>query len=421
MALTLPLQPHGERQGHPFRALAIARPRPDHGAPAAVWAALGPRWPGAAASGARRQAMRDTIIGIIIGVVVGVVVGTTVIAPRLAPPPPPAPASKPAATAEPAVRWNMASAYGASLPQLGTLAKRVTRKIRRVSGGTLEITFHEPGTLVPPLETFDAVASGTVDAAFSSPGDWGDRIPALRLFSAVPFGPAAGEYLAWIYFGGGKELFDGILRRRNIHGVFCGLIAPEAAGWFRRQIRTFDDLEGVRMRAAGLGAKVLRKLGVQTRRLSGGDIFMALESGAIDAAEFSMPAIDLKLGFHQMARNYYFPGWHQPSTLFALMISLDRWDALSTTRKAQIEAVCGDNVRHGLAEGEALQFAALKELQAAGVRIQRWSDDILEALEAAWREVAAEEAAADADFATVWRSLTGFRDDYAIWKELGHP
>ncbi len=383
--------------------------------------------------------MRNTIIGIIIGIVVGVVVGATVIAPRLAPTAPDAPTSEPAATAEPApepepavtavrapesepaVRWKMASAYGASLPQLGTLAKRVTREIRRVSGGAMEIKFHEPGALVPPLETFDAVASGAIDAAFSSPGDWGDKIPALHLFSAIPFGPAAGEYLAWIYFGGGKELFDDIIHRRNIHGVFCGLIAPEAAGWFRRQIRTFDDLEGVRMRASGLGAKVLGKLGVQTRRLSGGDIFVALESGAIDAAEFSMPAIDLKLGFHQMARNYYFPGWHQPSTLFTLMINLDRWDALSTTHKAQIESVCGDNVRHGLAEGEALQFAALKELQADGVRIERWSDDILEALEAAWREVAAEEAAADADFATVWRSLTAFRDDYAIWKELGHP
>lgn len=368
--------------------------------------------------------MRNTIIGIIIGVVVGIVIGATVVAPRLAPTAPTAPAapaSKPAATAEPAVRWNMASAYSASLPQLGTLAKRVTREIRRVSGRAMEIKFHEPGALVPPLETFDAVASGAIDAAFSSPGDWGDKIPALHLFSAIPFGPDAAEYLAWIYFGGGRELFDEILRRRDIHGVFCGLIAPEAAGWFRRRIRTFDDLKGVRMRASGLGAKVLGKLGVQTRPLAGGDIFMALESGAVDAVEFSMPAIDLKLGFHIMARNYYFPGWHQPSTLFALMINLDRWEALSTTHKAQIEAVCGDNVRHGLAEGEALQFAALKELQADGVRIQRWPDDILEALEAAWREVAAEEGAADADFATVWRSLTAFRDDYAIWKELGHP
>ncbi len=365
--------------------------------------------------------MRNTIIGIIIGIVVGVVVGATVIAPRLAPPAPPAPPAPTSKPAEPAVRWKMASAYGASLPQLGTLAKRVTREIRRVSAGAMKIKFHEPGALVPPLETFDAVASGAVDAAFSSPGEWGDKIPALHLFSAIPFGPAAGEYLAWIYFGGGKELFDDIIHRRNIHGVYCGLLAPEAAGWFRREIRTFDDLDGVRMRASGLGAKVLRKLGVQTRRLSGGDIFVALESGAIDAAEFSMPAIDLKLGFQQMARNYYFPGWHQPSTLFALMINLDRWDALSTTHKAQIEVVCGDNVRHGLAEGEALQFDALKELRADGVRIERWSDDILEALEAAWREVAAEEAAADADFATAWRSLTAFRDDYAIWKELGHP
>jgi TRAP-type mannitol/chloroaromatic compound transport system substrate-binding protein len=338
-------------------------------------------------------------------------------APAVATAPPPVPPP-----AEPkTIRLRMGSAYAGNLPQLGTLAKRIERDIWRVSDGRLEIKFHEPGALVPPLEMFDAVRAGAIDAAFSSPGFWGNKVPALQLFAAVPFGPSAKEYLAWIYFGGGRELFEEIYHVNGIHSVFCGMIAPEASGWFKRRIRTVEDLKGLRMRAFGLGAKVLRKLGVKTSQLAGGDIFLAFESGAIDAAEFSMPAIDLKLGLHRMAKNYYFPGWHQPTTLFELMINHDKWKALPTSAKAQIEAVCGDNVRHGLAEGEAKQYAALKELQSEGVEFRRWPSEILDALKTAWTAVVKEESRTDADFRRVWQSLSAFREDYAIWSELSSP
>ena len=205
---------------------------------------------------------------------------------------------------------------------------------------------------------------------------------------------------------------------QGIHSIFCGLIAPEASGWFRNRIRTVEDLKGLKMRFFGLGAKVMRKLGVETVELTSGDIFVAFESGDIDAAEFSMPAVDLKLELFRMAKNYYFPGWHQPSTLFELMINLDKWQALSPTNKAQIEAVCGDNIRYGLAEGEAVQFNALKELQKKGVVLRRWPNEILEALESAWQEVVAEEADANRDFKRVWQSLSAFRKEQAIWREL---
>ncbi|MCH7935653.1 MAG: TRAP transporter substrate-binding protein [Proteobacteria bacterium] len=315
----------------------------------------------------------------------------------------------------------MASAYASTLPQLGTLAKRLDRDIWRVSDGRLEIKFYEPGTLVPPLEMFDAVRAGAIDAAFSTPGFWGNKVPALQLFAAVPFGPAAKEFLAWIYFGGGKEQFEEIYHANGIHSVFCGLIAPEASGWFRNRIRTVEDLKGLKMRFFGLGAKVMQRLGVVTTQLSSGDIFVAFESGAIDAAEVSMPSIDLKLGLHRMAKNYYFPGWHQPATLFELMINLKIWRSLSVSAKAQIEAVCGDNIRYGLAEGEASQFQALKKLQAQGVEVRRWPGEILEALNAAWVEVARDEAKADRDFKRVWESLSAFRKEYSIWKELSLP
>jgi TRAP-type mannitol/chloroaromatic compound transport system substrate-binding protein len=314
----------------------------------------------------------------------------------------------------------MGSTYPGSLTQLGTLGKRVDEKIDEVSGGNIQIKFYEPGALVPALEVFDAVSTGSIDAAFSTPGYWAGKVPALQLFGAVPFGPQAGEYLAWVKFGGGQEIFDRLYAEHGIKSLFCGLIAPEASGWFSKEINTVEDLKGLKMRFFGLGAKVMEKLGVSTQLLAGGDIYPALELGTIDATEFSMPAIDLKLGFHQVAKYYYFPGWHQQSTFFDLMINKEKWEGLDKTQQAQIEAVCNDNLAYGFAEGEAIQFAALKELQEKGVNIKKWSPEMLDAMRGAWEEVAGELAAQDADFKEAYDSLQGFRANYKIWKDIGY-
>ncbi len=390
--------------------------------------------------------MRNAVIGLVVGLVIGIVVGTTVVAPRIgaslsnklatadatkaktkkstpaqtgASPAPPSPASMATAKpTEPAARWRMASAFAASLPQLGTLAKRVETEAWRISGGEFEIAFNEPGAQVPVAEMFDAVKSGAVEAAFASPGRWRDRAPALELFASVPFGPSAREYLAWHYFGGGRELFDALHEKLGVHGLICGMVAPSAAGWFRKRIRTVDDLKGVRMAVDGLGAAALARLGVETTALEPGDMFVALEAGGLDAAAYSMPAIDERLGLQQMAKHYYFPGWHQPATLFQLLINRNAWNALDGPRKAQLISVCGDNVRHGLAEGESLQFAALKRIAATGVQVRRWPRPVLEALRESWRAVAIERAAANTNFKKVWNSLVAFRTDYAVWRDL---
>ena len=318
------------------------------------------------------------------------------------------------------VRWNMASAYGSKLTQLGTLGTRLSEQLELVSGGSLAFRFYEPGALVPALEMFDAIKNGSVDAGWSTPGYWTGKDETFAMFSAVPFGPSAGEYLGWVYHGGGKELMDELYAQYNIKSVMCGIIAPEASGWFRKEINTVEDLRGLKMRFFGLGAKVMEKMGVSTQLLAGGDIFPALERGSIDATEFSMPAIDLDLGFYQVAKHYYFPGWHQQSTLFDLMMNKDKYDALSDTQKAQIDAVCGDNIRAGLAEGEAIQGAALAELQEKGVNIHRWSPEILEALNDAWNEVAEELAASNPNFKKVWESFSAYRTQYKIWGDLGY-
>jgi len=318
------------------------------------------------------------------------------------------------------VRWKMGSTFPGSLVQIGTLGKQLSQNIDDISGGNVELKFFEPGALVPALELFDAVSTGAVDAGWSTPGYWAGKVPALQFFSAVPFGPATGEYMAWYYYGGGEALYEELYSRHNIKGMLCGIIAPEASGWFREEITSVDDLKGLKMRFFGLGAKVMEKLGVSTQLIAGGDIFPALELGTIDATEFSMPAVDKELGFYQVAKHYYFPGWHQQSTYFELMINLDRWNSLNPTQQAQIKAGCGENFRISIAEGEAIQFGALEELKAEGVEIHRWSDDMLGAFSAAWDEVVAEEAANNPDFARVWESMQEFRANYAPWKELGY-
>ncbi len=318
------------------------------------------------------------------------------------------------------VRWDMGSAFAGTLTQLGTLGVALTEKLEAVSGGEIEVTFYDPGALVPPFEMFDAVAQGSLDAAWSTSGYWTGKDPTFAMFSAIPFGPSSGEYLAWIYYGGGLELWDELYASYGLKSIPCGIIAPEASGWFRNEITSAEDLNGLKMRFFGLGARVMERLGVSTQLLPGGEIFQALELGTIDATEFSMPAIDLNLGFFQVASHYYFPGWHQQSTVFEFMVNRDVWDGLEDQTKAIIEVVCGDNIREGLAEGEAIQFAALQELQANGVTIHRWPQEILDRLESEWQAVATELAGESETFSKVYESYTAFRDNYDIWQDLGY-
>lgn len=315
--------------------------------------------------------------------------------------------------------WDMQSVYPGSLTQLGVLGTRVADQIGTVTGGTITVNYQEPGAIVPAMETFDAVSLGAVQAGWSSPGFWTGKDTGFAMFASVPFGPSAPEYLAWMKFGGGQELMQELYAGYNIHTMPCAVIAPEAAGWFRKEIKTVDDLKGLKMRFFGLGAKVMEKLGVSTQLLSPGDIFPALERGTIDATEFSMPAIDQNLGFDSVAKYYYFPGWHQQSTFLDLLINLEVWNDLSDTQQAQIESVCNAAITWGLAEGEAIQAEALIKLQDKGVELKTLSPEILDALRNAWKEVVAEEKKNSAAFANAWKSLSAFREEYKIWRELG--
>lgn len=320
------------------------------------------------------------------------------------------------AEAQERVRWKMASAFGSQLPHLGPSAIRFSKDIERMSGGKLEIKFYEPGALVPALECFDAVSKGAIESCWTTPGYDTGKYPALAFFTTVPFGPGLGEFLAWKWFGGGNKLRDEIYAKHGMISFDCFCTGPETSGWFRNEVKSLDEMKGLKMRFFGLGAKVMQKLGVSTQLLAGADIFPALERGVIDATEFSMPMMDIKLGFHQIAKFNYFPGWHQLTSCSHFLMNKKAFDALPDAYKAMIEVAAGHQVAYTYAETEAMQFGAMAEMRDKhGVKIKRWTDDDLATLEKVWLEVVAEESAKDPLFKKVSDHYLNYRKQYAIW------
>ena len=322
-----------------------------------------------------------------------------------------------AAAQDKKVRLQMQSNFASSLSLLGPNANFTVDQIRKLSGGSIDVKFLEPGAIVPPNQAFDAVSSGALDAAWATPGFWTGKDIAFAVYSTVPFGPGMGEYLAWMKDGGGEKMLQALYAKYNIHSVICHLIPPEASGWFRKEIKTLDDLKGLKMRFFGLGANVMQKLGVSTQLLQAGEIFQALQLGTIDATEFSMPIMDLTLGFHQVAKHYYFPGWHQMASLGHLMISKKKWDEFSETQKEIVKASCEQTMIKSMADGESRNAAAIKQIAEKGVQVHYWSKEFLDAMRKAWDEVAAEQSAKSPEFKKAWDSLQAFRAEYKTWKD----
>jgi TRAP-type mannitol/chloroaromatic compound transport system substrate-binding protein len=327
----------------------------------------------------------------------------------------------PAAQAQQKVRINLANAFPNSLTLIGEAPGRLAKKVQRMSGGTLDIRVNEPGALVPALQAIQATGQGSVDAAWSNGGFFSGTDSAFNMFASVPFGPGIPEYLAWMYHGGGLELSRELFGKHGVYNIPCAIIPPEASGWFRKEIKSVEDLKGLKMRFFGLGAKSIAKLGVATQLLAPGDIFQALQLGTLDATEFSLPVMDQKLGFHQVAKFYYFPGWHQQATFLEFYINRKKWDSLSDAHKAILESGCGELTRDVIAEGEATQWRAMTEMRDKnGVQLKKWPPQMLAAFEKAWNEVFAEESAANPNFKRVYDSYAKFRKDYSIWREHGY-
>jgi TRAP-type mannitol/chloroaromatic compound transport system substrate-binding protein len=322
------------------------------------------------------------------------------------------------ASAQEKIRWKMQSAFGSALTHLGPSGVRFSKDISRMSNGKFDIKFYEPGALIPPLECFDAVSRGSIESCWTTPGYDTGKYPALAFFTTVPFGPSFGEFLAWKWFGGGDQLRDEVYAKHGMIARDCFCIGPETSGWFRKEVKSVEDLKGLKMRFFGLGAQVVAKLGVSTQLLAAADIYQALERGVIDATEFSMPMMDLKLGFHQIAKFNYFPGWHQQVSCSHLLMNRKAWDALPDAYKAMIEVAGRAQVAYTYAETEAMQFKAMAEMRDKyHVQIKRWSDKDLAVFEKTWLEVLKEQSAKDPLFKKIADHYLGFRRQYAIWGE----
>ena len=329
-------------------------------------------------------------------------------------------ASATLAEAQDRVRWRLHSAYAQGLPVAGPTPHDIAETVKLLSDEAFDIRPFEPGALVPGAAYYDAVSEGSIDAAYGSPGFNVGKNSAFAFFAAVPFGPNAGEMLAWYKHGGGQQLADEIYGRDNIHMIPCGILPPESGGWFRKEITSLEDLKGIKMRFLGLGAKVMEQFGVSTQLLAPGEIYQALELGTLDGAEQSIPAIDRNLGFWQIAKFNYFPGWHQQSTVQELLINKEKWDALSDAQRAMVNLSCDKAMLDQFAGGEAGQFEIMQQNEKDGVQIKEWPTEMLDAFRTGWEKVIAEETTANADSAKIWASLSEFRENYKVWGERAY-
>ncbi|MBT6460520.1 MAG: TRAP transporter substrate-binding protein [Planctomycetaceae bacterium] len=316
------------------------------------------------------------------------------------------------------VELKVAACQPTNLPGLGDAILGVADRVRAMTSGRIELNVQEPGALVPALEVLDAVSSGTVESGFGPAGFWAGKMPAAPLFSAIPFGPEAGEYIAWMYHGDGLELEQRMYSDAGFQVVSlpCALLAAETSGWFRKPVDTVEDLRGLKMRFYGLGGQVMQELGVAVTVMPGGEIYQALEKNILDATEFSMPAIDEKLGFSRVAKYNYYPGWHQQATLLELLINKSIWDSLSKVDQSIISNACQAAMLDSFAKSEALQADAIRRnTNERGVHNRMWSPEMLALYEATWHDVVSREAARDPFFKEVWEDLQAFRSHYREW------
>ncbi|OSQ52115.1 TRAP transporter substrate-binding protein [Marivita geojedonensis] len=259
--------------------------------------------------------------------------------------------------------------------------------VREMSGGSLVIDKKAPGELVGAFEVFDAVSSGQADLYHSADYYFIGQHPGYAYFTAVPFGGTAQEVSNWYYHGGGEELHDELGSIFNLKGLIAGNSGSQSGGWFRNEITSADDFNGLKFRMPGLGGQVLTKMGASVQNIPGGELYQALSSGALDGLEWVGPMADERAGFQEVAKVYYTAGFHEPGSALAANVNLDVWNELSDQHKAILRYASMATTQFQLAETLANNGAALARLQAQGVKTLQFSDDVWDAFGAASKEV----------------------------------
>ncbi|MCG6116837.1 MAG: TRAP transporter substrate-binding protein DctP [Aquimonas sp.] len=320
---------------------------------------------------------------------------------------------------EPVRQWKMVTSWPSGFPGLGTGAADLARLITRASGGRINVRVYGAGELVPAFEVFDAVSRGTAEMGHSAAYYWSGKSPAASFFCAVPFGLNAQEMNGWLYHGGGLELWRELYAGFNLVPFAAGNTGVQMAGWFKREIRSLADLAGLKMRIPGLGGEVMARVGATPVNLPGGEIFSALQTGALDAAEWVGPYNDLAFGLHRVAKYCYYPGWQEPGPTLECMVHKPAFEALPEDLQAVVEASCRAVNDGMLAEYTARNVAALRTLQAEhGIEFRPLPEDVMQALRQATREALDDISRRDAFAARVHASMREFRIGAREWARV---
>ncbi len=315
------------------------------------------------------------------------------------------------------IQWRMVTSWPRGFPGLGVGAERIARRIGEMSGGRFTVQVFAAGQLVPPLGVFDAVTQGGAEMMHTAAYYWQNRNRGLNFFTGVPMGMTSKELRAWIRNMGGQEIWDEIYAQFNLKGFMAADTGVQAAGWFRREINTVADLQGLKMRIPGLGAQVLGRLGVVTQTLPGGEIFQALSTGAIDAAEWVGAYDDEKLGLPDAAEFYYSPGWWEPGPSLHAVFNLDAWNKLPKEYQNFLRVACWEANMNMLAKYDALNNDALERIVAKGKKLRVYSDEILNAAQKTAFELFAESEAKSAAFKEIFPGWNSFRQKIQRWHQ----
>lgn len=316
-------------------------------------------------------------------------------------------------------QWRMVTSWPPNFPGHGISANRLARRLGELSGGRLEVDVFATGELVPGLEVLDAVSRGAVQMGHSAPVYWRGMIPAAQIFGSVPFGMLPNEFNAWLYFGGGLELWREAYAPLRVIPFLAGNTGAQMGGWFNREINSVEDLTGLKIRIPGLGGDVMKRAGALPVQIEPTEIFTALQTGVIDATEWVGPYNDMTMALHEVAEYYYYPGWQEPSGALECLVSMNAYETLSDELKLILETVCMAENDYLLAEFNARNRRAWKNLvEDHGVQLRRFPDDVLQTLRRFSIEVMEDLAAENPMSGRVYESYKTFATEIGAWLKI---
>lgn len=324
-----------------------------------------------------------------------------------------------AAQAAPEFKWKMVTTWPKNFPGLGTGANYLAKLIGEMTNGRIQVKVYGAKELVGALEIFDAVSRGTAEMGHGAAYYWKGKSEAAQFFAAVPFGLTAQEMNSWLYHGGGMELWEELYAKFGLVPGAAGSTGVQMGGWFNKEINTLEDLKGLKMRMPGLGGEVLKRAGGTPVLLPGGEIFPALQSGAIDATEWVGPYNDMAFGLYKAAKYYYYPGWHEPGTTLESFINKEAFEALPKDLQVVVRNAIRVANQDMLADFTAKNNRALEQLvKQHGVELRKYPDEVLKKLKTLSDEVVAEVAEKDPMAKKVYESFVKFREQAMDWHSV---